>query len=360
MVNTAKAGTEPLYINRITRWADTSWAQKHHEALIDHVGAFTNPEQTRSLVKALSRCSYETLTAPALSIVNEHLDADDPLGIAAFVRDSVTLAAPGTAYAAKLLMTTTERYVTWCVGEMGLPLDAHVIWSVRAIDLYSTTANQQLSEGSRRNYRGQLMRISEVLLPHEHPERPTALSKRSTSAPYSPRELEQFREWATGQLTPAKVDRAMVMLVLCAGAGVRPNEIALIHPEHIHVDDDGIFITIPTDEPREVPLLAEWEDWMKALLKRRPADESLWGKVNRRTTANLTSSFTENSFGNPPRADRLRHTWMLRHLDAGVPMKDFCRAAGITKLHHIHLLLEFSELQEENDYRRTFRSEGQA
>lgn len=99
---------------------------------------------------------------------------------------------------------------------------------------------------------------------------------------------------------------------------------------------------------------------MKALLARRPADESLWGKTNRRNTHNLTSSFTENSYGNPPRADRLRHTWMLRHLDAGVPMKDFCRAAGITKMQHIHLLLEFSEYAEESDYRRVFRSEDQA
>lgn len=351
---------DPIYINRVTRWADTSWAEKHHEVLAAHLGEFTKTGQPSSLAKALARCSYETLTAPALSIVNEHVDAADPLGIAAFVRDSVTLAAPHTAYAAKLLMTSTTRYVTWCVEDMGFPLDAHTIWSVRAIDIYSTTANQQLSEGSRRNYRGQLMRISEVLLPHEHPERVTALSKRATSAPYNPTEISKHRAWATSQLTPAKRDRAMVMLVLCAGAGVRPSEIPLIHPEHVRVDNEGIIVAIPSDEPREVPLLAEWEEWMEALLKRRPAGEPLWGKVTRSSTNNLTSSFTENSHGNPPRADRLRHTWFVRHLTAGVPMKDLCRAAGVTKMQHLHLLLDFVEYREESDYRRIFRSEEQA
>lgn len=249
----AQGGSEPLYLNRITRWDDTSWAEKHHETLVEHIGEFLKPEQSRSLVKALSRCSYETLTAPVLKVVNEHVDADDPLGIAAFVRDSVTLAAPHTAYAAKLLMTTTHRYVSWCVGDLGLPLDGHTIWSVRAIDLYSTTANQKLSEGSRRNYRSQLMRISEILLPHEHPERVTALSKRGTSAPYNPAELNKYRDWATGQLTQQKRDRAMLMLVLCAGAGMRSNEIPLIHPEHVRVDDEGILITIPPHEPRSPP-----------------------------------------------------------------------------------------------------------
>lgn len=349
-------GLEPLYLNRVTRWDDTSWAQKHHETLVAHVGEFRNRDQPRALIKALSRCSYETLTAAALSIVNERMDADDPLGIMAFVRDSVTLAAPNTAYAAKLLMTSTLRYVTWCVRDMGFPLDAHTIWSIRAIDLYSTTANQQLAEGSRRNYRSQLMRISEVLLPHEHPEKVTALSQRQTSAPYSPAEIQKFRDWATGQLTLEKRDRAMLMLVLCAGAGVRPGDIPLIHARHVRVDDEGILITIPSDNPREVPLLAEWENWMTALLDRLPTDVALWGKVNRRRTHNLTSAFTENSYGNPPRADRLRHTWMLRHLDAGVPMKDFCRAAGITKMQHLHLLLEFSEYREESAYRSIFRS----
>ncbi|ANG84642.1 site-specific integrase [Microbacterium aurantiacum] len=354
-----KTGAEPLYINRITRWADTSWAEKHHETLIAHVGKFRDTEQSRSLAKALSRCSYATLTAPALQIVNEDLDDDDPLGISAFVRDSVSIAAPCTAYAAKLLMTTARRYVTWCVRDMGWPLDAHTLWSPRAIDLYATTANQELTEGSRRNYRGQLMRVSEVLLPHDHPERPTPLSNRQTSAPYNPAEIAGFREWATSQLTPEKRDRAMTMLVLCAGAGLRPSEIPLVFPKHVVVDSSGIVITAPGEYPREVPLLAEWEEWMHALLERRPAEENLWGKVNRRTTNNLTSSFTENSFGNPPRADRLRHTWLVRHLEAGVPMKDLFRAAGVKKMQHLHLFFEYIELRDESDYRRIFRSEEQ-
>ena len=263
-------------------------------------------------------------------------------------------------HAAKVLTTDALWYVTWCVRDMGWPLDAEIIWSVRAIDIYSTTANLNLTEGSRRNYRARLMRISEVLLPHEHPERPTALAHRNTAAPYTLAEIEKFRVWAVNQLTPQKRDRAMVMLVLCAGAGVRPNEIPLIFPRDVHVDGEGILIDVGGEEPRQVPLLAEWEEWMLALLERRPKGETLWGPINRRTTHNLTSAFTERSYGNPPRADRLRHTRFVHHLDIGIPMKELFRAAGIAKMQHLHLMLEYVTPRADGEYRRLLRSGGQA
>ncbi|MFG6402531.1 hypothetical protein [Microbacterium sp. P04] len=354
---------KPDYLNRITRWGDTSWARDHSATLARSLGSYRTPTPSKELARALSRCSYATLPPGVLSVVTGRELTNGPEGTSdldAFVRDAVTVAAPHTAYAASRLLSATSGYVSWCVRDMGWPLDVDVIWSVRAIDLYSTTANLELSEGTRRNYRGQLMRISEVLLPHEHPERPTPLSARRSSAPYTPTQMTAFRNWAGDQLTPQKRDRAMVMLVLCAGAGLRPNELPLVFPAHVVVDEAGILVTVPGENTREVPLLSEWEEWMVVLLERRRADESLWGNVNRRTTHNLTSSFTENSHGNPPRADRLRHTWFVRHLTAGVPMKDLFRAGGFTKMQQLHLLLEFIELRDEADYRRIFRAEDQA
>lgn len=258
-----------------------------------------------------------------------------------FIRDSVTLAAPHTPYAAKLLLSHTARYVLWCTGQ-GWPLEANVIWSVRGIDIYSTTANQECSEGTRRNYRTFLLRISEVLMPDEHPEPQTPMSTRTTVAPYTAREMEAFKDWAGAQLSDLKRDRAMLMLTLCAGAGLRPGELPFVHYDDVIVDDQGILIMV---DGREVPLQAEWKEWMLVLLTRRPKGELLWGAVNVHNTSRLASTFTERSFGNPPRADRLRHTWLTHHFTAATPMKELMRAAGITKLQHLHLLLEGTDLR---------------
>lgn len=356
--------TNLLYINRIVRWGDTDWARSFAELLIQFVGLFRDPNLPRKVSKALARCSYATLPPAARALILTRPLTDDPMddpAVDSFIRDAVTLAAPHTAYAANLLMTRTSHFVVWCVRDQGWPLDAEVIWSVRAINLYVTTAHEGLSEGTRRNYRALLTRISEVLLPDQYPERVTPLSHKQSAEPYTRDEMEAFREWAGNQLTPQKLDRAMLMLILCAGAGVRPNEIPLIRHEHVTVDDAGIVIVVHSEDgPREVPLLAEWEEWMIAILERRPREESLWGPVNRRTTHNLTSSFTERSHGHPPRADRLRQTWLQHHLAAGVPMKDLFRAAGQKKMNHLPELLEHIEYRDRADFRRIFRSEENA
>ena len=348
------------YRNRLSRFGDTSAAAQHSETLAEHIGKYASQNLPKRLADTLSRCSYDALPPEALNVVKGQRLGDDSADLHDFIRDSVALAAPHTAYAAALLMETVTRYVKWCVLDKGWPLDPHVIWSVRGIDIYSTTANRDRSEGTRRNYRSRLMRVSEVLLPEEHPEKPTPLNTRRTAAPYTPAEMETYREWATNQLTEKKRDRAMVMLVLCAGAGIRPQEIPLIYPTDVKVDDQGITITVRTEEPREVPLRAEWEEWMVALLQRSAADEMLWGPNNRRSVHNLTSIFTEGSNGKPPRADRLRHTWVARHLEAAVPLKDLFRAAGAKKWQDLWLMLEHIEPNNDADYRRALRGEAQA
>jgi len=345
------------YLNRITKFDDTKEAQAHSQVLAGHLGRFRSTTHPARIRRVLAKHSYGGLTTEARELVTtrklQGVVPGSPMD--EFIRDSVTVAAPHTAYAAKLLLTQTSQYVQWCVGQ-GWPLDPAVIWSVRGIDLYSTTANQGNTEGTRRNYRSMMLRISEVLLPDEHPERPTPLSRKDATAPYTAREVEAFREWAASQLTELAQCRAMLMLSLCAGAGLRPGELPFVRHEDITIDESGILISVAG---RQVPLLAEWEEWLLNVLERRPKNELLWGKVNVHNTSRLASTFTERSFGNPPRADRLRHTWLVQHLAAAAPMKDLMRAAGIEKFQHLHLLLEYVDLRTEDESRRLFRGEVQ-
>jgi len=353
----------PDFLHRVTRWGNTDWAADNYEIIGPYIGAFNLPNPPRELTRILTARAKSQPDAGALKVMaTKRLrpTADHP-EMDAFVRDAIAVAAPHTAYTASFAMPYVARYVAWAVLEKGWPMTVESLFTVRAMDIYSTTANLDLTEGTRGNYRAVLMRISEVLLPDEHPDRPSSLSNRTTAAPYTPDEMNGFRTWATSQLTPEKRDRAMLMLVLCAGAGIRANEIFRIHPEHVTTDNDGILIHVATDHPRHVPLLAEWEDWMVAVLGRRPAGEPLWGQIHRKDTSNLTSAFTENSYGasKRPRADRLRATWLAHHLYAR-GIKDIFRAAGIEKMQHLHKLLEFVELRDDDEYRRLFREEDQA
>jgi len=345
--------------NAVLLFGSTENAEAHRDALVAGLGFFDDPSAELRVV--LERCGYAALPAEVEVVVRSQKPAKPTSvwpAVEAFVRDSVTIAAPHTVYAANLLMTHASRYVQWCVQEQGWPLDGEVIWSVQAIDLYATDEHVNLADGTRRNYRAMLMRISEVLVPSEHGDKPTALSRKSSAAPYTPVELTKFRRWVEMQVTDLKRDRAMLMLVLCAGAGLKSNEVHTIHPEHVTVDADGIIVHVPGDASRDVPLLAEWEEWMLALLKRRPAGEPLWGPVNRKDTNNLLSSFTENTIGPRPNGHRLRNTWLVVHLTAGTPMKDLFRASGFAKFEHLPRLLKYVPDSSPARYRAALRGEG--
>lgn len=346
--------------NAVLLFGSTENAEAHRDELVSGLGFFDDPNS--SLRAVLERCGYAALPAEVEVVVRSQKPAKPTSvwpTVEAFVRDSVTIAAPHTVYAANLLMTHASRYVQWCVQEQGWPLDGEVIWSVQAIDLYATDERAGLADGTRRNYRAMLMRISEVLMPVEHGDKTTPLSRKSSAAPYTPVEMTKFRRWVELQTTNVKRDRAMLMLVLCAGAGLKSNEVHTIHPEHVTVDASGIVVHVPGETARDVPLLAEWEEWMVALLERRPADEPLWGVINRKDTNNLLSSFTENTIGNPPNGHRLRNTWLVTHLTAGVPMKDLFRASGFAKFEHLPRLLQYVPDNSTARFRAVLRGEGQ-
>lgn len=349
-----------MYSSRVVRWGDTTATRPFAEELLNHLGTYHSLLKAAAAVRKAIRLVFANLPAEALHVIMERkLPGITDDTISAFVRDAVAVAAPQTAYSAYLLTTTASRYVMWCVKAKGWPLNPKVIWAVRNIDHYTVTANRGVTEATRGNYKGQLMRISEVLLPEQHP-RTTPINKGRGPGAYSPAEMETYRNWPSLQLTQLKHDRAMLMMVLCAGAGIRPREMARLHHEHVTVDELGIIISVPGDDARDVPLLAEWEPWMTVLLKRLPTDERLWGPQTRGGIDNLTSAFTERSNGRPPRADRLRYTWLVHHLNLGTPLKELTRAAGIEKWQHLHRLLEDVSDRSDTEYRRLLRGEDQA
>lgn len=335
--------TDAFRSSKHLRYGDTSHAQEHHLILREFLGSFASTPAVLQTV--LTLCSYLTLPKEVTNYMEQFTPRIDPKTwdiIGAFVRDAVSLAAPQTAYSAEILLTAAAHFVGWCRGK-AMPLDAEVIWSRQAIDMYVNDKHSHLNEGTRRNYRARLMRISEVLLPEEHGEQMTALNRKTTAAPYSGSQMKQHREWAVGQLTPFKRYRAMLMLVLTAGAGLRPSEIALVQLENIEALPTGGFaVHVRGEQARMVPLLAIWDEWMEALFEQGQGDrESLWGTPDRARPSTLLSAFTQNTNGVAPRGDRLRSTWLVTILAAGVPAKEVFRAGGFAKFEHLPRLLAY-------------------
>ena len=343
---------------QLIRFGDTAWARAHLDTLLPALGSF-RAELTGPLAAILAQCAYTVLADEVTTALVKHTPrgSDDWEHIRAFTQDACALAAPQTAYTASLLMTVAVPFVAWCVNEKGWPLQADVVFSRQAIDKYVTLENRKKSEGTRRNYRAMLMRISEVVAPEEHPDPLTPLSRKRVASPYTVTEMENFRRWAAAQAYGPKRYRAMLMLVLCAGAGLRSSDISSLYASDVLIDDRGVLLNVHGNNPRVVPLRREWESWMVAALEQAPADEPLWGTPNRTDKSNLLSSFTQYTVGTFPRGDRLRATWIVEHLQAGTPIKELFRAAGLDKMENLPRYLEYVASLDVDAYRAALRGE---
>lgn len=273
------------------------------------------------------------------------------------VEDAVALTGPQLPYAAQTIQTTVAKYLAWVMLVKHLPLDAQLIWSRQLIDLYVTDAHSHLAEGTRRNYRSYLDRVSRILCPEEHPYEYTPQNRKSTVAPYLPAEIDQFKRWAANQSVPAKRRRAVAMLTLCAGAGLTSSEVGLVCPEHIEMTPHGIIIQVEGKNRRRVPLQRSWDEWAHTLLDGATPAQPIWGQTFRADKTSLLSSFVENSEGKGPNGQRLRNTWLVWHLNNRTPMKDLFYAAGFRKMEHLPRLLEHCDFLPDDQFVQILRGE---
>ncbi|PWC06566.1 hypothetical protein DF223_10715 [Mycetocola zhujimingii] len=278
--------------------------------------------------------------------------------IAAFVRDVVSLAAPVTPYSAHRLMTVCAHYVDWSVSRAGYPLDARILFRRETIENYTRRAATELSEGTLRNYRSMLLRISEVVLPEHKPVPMTPLNERSSIAPYSEAEEVLLRRWARGQNTAMKERKAMALLALCGGAGLKSIEVAELKRRDVEFDDLGVLVHVTGAAERSVPLLAEWEPWLRVSVEGVDPSDVVFGMPDRSTYRNLVSSFVSTTSGElRPRSDKLRATWLVKHLRWGTPMKALMKAAGISKFENLARYLAYVPELDDATYRARLRVE---
>lgn len=321
-----------------------------------NVGRLRAPANERALAKLV----WGSLAAEIIVAIDSdrprNVPAENWPVIAEFVRDSVAIAAPLTAYSAKTLFTYTASFVNWCVFVDGMPLHANAIWSRSAISMYVMREDWYTSDGARRNCRAMLTRISEVLKPQEHPKKFTPLSKKHSVEPYTPEEMENFRHWAKTLNTPLRRRRASIMLALCAGAGLRPAEIGALYSENILIGNDGVIINVVSGRtPRRVPVSVEWESWVMHFARESTPGAPIWGAESVSRATGLLSDFTNHLSGPVPRGDRLRTTWMLSLLSKPILLKAFSEAAGVRKFEMLPLLLDRLESVDEAEYVRSLR-----
>lgn len=256
-----------------------------------------------------------------------------------------------TTERAKDLVSAVAYLCDYCL-DLGYPLEPEVVFTVATIDQF-LHERTDWSPRSRATRRSALYLVTENTLgPLALPERGKAIARQSLLPPYSQREIVSFRACADGQNTESRRLGYHGVLALGLGAGLSAPEMAGLRAKDVQFGSKGVSLQVSGRRARTVPLLANWEGSLRAVLDVRGEDAYVIAPRRQRSTKNTISHFLTKLHLcglDRPNTHRLRTTWVVHHLTAGVPTAALLKAAGLRTPGALNPYLQFVDRIDEGD-----------
>ncbi|MGW9111751.1 hypothetical protein [Microbacterium sp. NPDC055683] len=248
----------------------------------------------------------------------------------AFVEMVVAESRDQLRYSEAAIWHAVAHHVDWAVFVAGLDEDRAQLFS-RAVIAAGVQAMETESTASRARRRSILLRVSEALGESVVPVPLPPLAASDPSAPYASRETDALRMWASLQATADKRDSARVLLALGLGAGLPPRDIA--HITASSVSADGRFVQVDGERHRIVPVFDDWAHDLRSMSREQPPEQRLF-RPTAEPTKNFITTFVHRSQGRglKPATQRMRASWLVRHLSEGVPMQDLLYWSGVASM----------------------------
>jgi hypothetical protein len=267
---------------------------------------------------------------------------------AQFVQRLAHLTASGSSYSVARATLIIGRYVDWAQNSRQLPLVESLMLDPQVIDLYvrdfigQGLLGKKLSKSSVATYRSLLKRASEIANPRDDANQIAQVPSTNALAPYSPEQVDMFLPWMRGQATELRRRKATALGCLGLGCGLAAGSINSLR--RLDVIDDGHITVVVTngDKMREVPMVSRWEQEFRRLIADLNPDDYVFGAPQRPVYQRQISQFLYDADGQlRPSTFRMRSTWLVGRLNAGVPLAAVLKAAGLLRLEQIDDLLPF-------------------
>ncbi len=266
--------------------------------------------------------------------------------IAPAVLAVVELTAPSSGLDAKGLLGPLAQFFAWRV-RIGDTVDElpESLTEPNIARFVREVMDKNLRPGTKGNYRSWLRRCAEAVNPTGQKFRPTGLHGSDSLGPYSKTELNNWIHWANGLATPRGRDLASTLIACGCGAGLEANDLRVLRGTDVEVRPTGLVIVHVKQarRPRSIPVTSRWSEAV-ADAAGRAHDDYLF--MPGRTPANR--NVVTNALARQPRlrgevlsASRLRTTWIVGHLNAGVSLRSLLDAAGLTSTAALDRYLPF-------------------
>lgn len=262
--------------------------------------------------------------------------------ISPFVRAAISDMRFDRTHDAKNYFTAVTRLAHWAHFVAGFELTREVVFSPQVITNFVFSGCDDLKESSRASYRSRLNQVTDKLLPGARAGVWTHPLHRfdNASAPYSAEEVRGLRFWAKNQATDYRSLNLTLLLALGIGAGLMNSEIAAVQASDVTIDDEGVLVRVTADPdrvgglpPRVVPMLADWEAEVATVAKAamRPGQYLICPRRRVKANPSLIAALILDASTPPVQltSQRLRSTWLVSHLDAGVDRRVLASYAGL-------------------------------
>jgi integrase len=276
----------------------------------------------------------------------------------AFIRVVAQQVEVQSSYTVSRLTTILGRYIDWAHRIRGLDLVPGLLFNRQVIDLYIRHAlnERHLAKSSVASYRAVLNRAAEIFLPSHDAARPTPVSARPITAPYSGDELRGVSAWRRGQRTPLQRRKATALLALGLGCGLRAREVLALRRSHITIDSPtDVVVTVWSGNiAREVPMTTRWARPFADLVSTLEPDDHIFGDPHRtRSNPNAIGEFiASTNRGFALSTYRMRSTWIVGRLTAGVELRTLLDAAGLARLEKLAEYLPYLPASTDNSFNR--------
>lgn len=274
-----------------------------------------------------------------------------------FVLDTTRLVAEHVPYPPDATRRAVAGLTLWAWLHAGLPLERDRLFRRDVIAHYVDVGCPQLNSAARGNRRSILFRVTETL---DHaPHRPPPLPPSDPTSPYSQGDIVSLLSWARGQTTPDRRRNAHALIALGLGAGASAQEIIdLTNNDVLRVDDATVDIHLPGPRSRIVPMVSEWAHILPH--SPGPPGEFFFRPGRTMSYANAIANFVARgpTHGIRPQSQRLRTTWIVRHLDAGTNVRTLTEAAGVESLEALTRYIRFTKRLPDHERQHLLRHPG--
>jgi hypothetical protein len=251
--------------------------------------------------------------------------------VAEFTRAAVRDFGPASAAEARIFMRALSKLAMHCVHEKFYPLDRNAVLDLRTIRAYCR--EKQKGDEPEAGHERHLKRLSAELTDFNPNDfRRGAHRTQKTFLPYDRYREIRIRTQGPGRSTARRRHNWLTFAALGGGFGLTGPESTQVKPDDITDHGDHLSIAVGGRRPRTVICRASWESDLRAVLSDPLRTEWL---VQTATEAAMPAyrvsqylaeiSSWDESFS----VDRLRSTFIVRHLEAGTSPLHLLEMAGL-------------------------------